>query len=131
MVDARARVYNEAAFRHFLAIETRRASRSTRRLLLVLVSVMDGAKREAALSPRTAASVFRTLAACVREVDFIGWHSEGVVAGAVLTVGAPETAQARQSVRGRVVQTLNQWLPPDDLSRIHVRVAEPVRLTKR
>lgn len=124
-------MYNEAAFRHFLGIEKRRASRSARRLLLVLVSMMDGATREITLSPHVAATVFRALAACVREVDFIGWHSEGLIAAAVLTVGGPEIVQAGQSVRGRVLQTLHQWLPPDDVSRIQFRVADSERLSER
>ena len=69
--------YNEAAFRHFLAVDRPRAERSQRFLYLVLVAVRQSPGRRAKLTDATAAALFRGLGASVREVDFVGWYREG------------------------------------------------------
>src|SRR5580765_4543145 len=89
-----ARVYNEAAFRHFLAVDRWRAERSSRSFFLILVTIRQSSDRGPStgsgqadggggkIADATAAALFRGLDACVREVDFIGWFREGRVAAA-------------------------------------------------
>ena len=81
-------VYNETAFRHFLAVDRRRAARAGRSVLLVLVAVRQSPGRNTKLTDATAAALFGGLGVCVREVDFVGWYREGYVAGAVLAQGS-------------------------------------------
>src|SRR5947207_13425561 len=79
--------YNEAAFQHFLAVDRWRAERSTRSLLLVLVTMRTSPGGLVKLAEATATALFCGLGACVREVDFVGWYREGYVAAAVLSQG--------------------------------------------
>jgi hypothetical protein len=99
--------YNEAAFSHFLAIERRRAERSRRSILLVLVSAQSQTGRPATLSQAAATELFARLGASVREVDFVGWYSEGRVAAAVLTQQAPASPETRDRVAHRVTAAVS------------------------
>jgi hypothetical protein len=114
--------YNQTAFRHFLAIERRRAERTGRPLLLVLVALRArtaGGK----LTNATSAGIFRGLGETVREVDFVGWFREGVVAGAVLTQGGGTASEpARGQVAQRVMQSLRAHVPVGQLRNLRVRV---------
>jgi hypothetical protein len=99
--------YNEAAFSHFLAIERRRAERSRRSILLVLVSAQSHAGRPAVLSQAAATDLFARLGASVREVDFVGWYREGRVAAAVLTQQGPVSSEIRDRVVNRVTSAVS------------------------
>jgi hypothetical protein len=99
--------YNEAAFSHFLAIERRRAERSRRSVLLVLVSAQSQTGRPAVLDQMAASALFARLGAAVREVDFVGWYREGRVAAAVLTQQVPASVEACNRVVARVTAALN------------------------
>ena len=102
------RAHNEAAFRHFLEIELRRADRSGHCLLLVLVAVSDSPGRSTRLVPPAASKVFSALGTSVREVDFVGWFKEGRIAAAALVQRATPTAEMRQQIAGRVMKTLQR-----------------------
>ena len=118
---AAGQAYNQTAFRHFLAIERRRAERSGRPLLLVLVAL----RRHCAdrrLSSATAAGIFRGLGETVREVDFAGWFREGVIAGAVLTQGGGAAEPARDLVTKRVMRALSVHVPGTHLHNLRIRV---------
>jgi hypothetical protein len=78
-------VYDEQAFRYFLDIERKRAERSSRPFLLLLVDLEDRSGSNGLIDSDVAARLFEGLRQCVRETDFVGWFSEGRVAGAVLT----------------------------------------------
>jgi hypothetical protein len=78
-------VYDEQAFRYFLDIERKRSERSRRPFLLLLVDLEDRSGSNGFIDPAVAAKLFEGLRQCVRETDFVGWFSEGRVAGAVLT----------------------------------------------
>ena len=119
-----SQVYNEAAFHYFLSLELNRANRSARRLLLVLVSLRKRDRERIVLPPRTAAAVFAALTTCVREVDFVGWHRDGLVAAALLAMSGVATARARQIVWDRVANELDQRLTKEETARLLVRVAE-------
>ena len=114
--------YNEAAFRHFFAVDRRRAERSTRSLLLVLVAIRQSAGRSAKLTDATAAALFRGLGACVREVDLVGWYRDGHVAAAVLPQGAKASGEVPHLVAERVLSALRKRLSADQSRNVHVRV---------
>ena len=114
-------VYNEAAFRYFLAVDRWRAQRSIRLVLLALVSIRQGPGRGAQLEQHIAAAIFSGLAACVREVDFVGWYHEGRVAGAVLAQGCG-VVDERGSVAKRLLETLKKHVPADPAQSLQVRV---------
>jgi hypothetical protein len=118
---AAGQAYNQTAFRHFLAIERRRAERSGRPLLLVLVA-LRGNHADDRLSGATAAAIFRGLGETVREVDFVGWFREGMVAGAVLTQGGTAAETTRATVAERVTRVLRAHLPASVGRRVRVRV---------
>jgi hypothetical protein len=113
--------YNETAFRHFLALERRRADRARRRLLLVLVSVRASTSRSP-LGLRVSSQIFKVLGACVREVDFVGWHHEGKVVGAVIGLGGDSERDVRRLLAERIGNALSAQLPKDQMSRLRIRV---------
>jgi hypothetical protein len=115
------RAYNEAAFRHFLEIERRRAARSGHLLLLVLVGVRDRAGRSVRLRPVVAANAFSALGSSVREVDFVGWFKDGRIAAAVLVQRATPAADVRQHIVGRIMKTLDRnHVAIDGVARVRV-----------
>ena len=124
----RTQTYNQTAFRHLLTIERRRAARSMRSVLLVLVT-LRGLGATARFTAMTAAAVFRGLGESVRDVDFVGWFREGRVAGAVLPDGVPTISdETRRSMAERIKRAIARRLPADDSRRLRIRV---VRLVSR
>jgi hypothetical protein len=116
-----ARVYNEAAFRHFLAVDRWRAERSSRSFLLILVTIIQSG-RGVKIADTTAVAVFRGLDVCVREVDFIGWFREGRVAAAVLPQGLNVSGAVPHLVAARLLAVLKQQLPAGEAGTLRVRV---------
>lgn len=116
--------YNEAAFRHFLAADRRRAVRSQRSLLMVLVAIGLGPGRSATLTDETATAIFQGLIASLRDVDFVGWYRERQVAAAVLASGANATDQARAAVAERLIPALRRQLPGERSANLRVRVVQ-------
>jgi hypothetical protein len=130
--DRNGQAYNEQAFRHFLAIERKRAARASRSFLLLLVSLRKEPGASMVINAKAASRLFSGLAGCVREVDFIGWYREERVAGAVLTQGAGTPAAA--AVRGigeRVTEVLGRRLSGSEAQRLQVRVLQLCRRPKR
>ena len=117
-----AQAYNEAAFRYFLAVDRWRATRSTRSLLLVLVTMRQNRGPKAKLTDATAAALFSGLATCVREVDFTGWFREGHVAAAVLAQGVKVSHDVPRLIAERVLPELRKRLSPDQSRNVRVRV---------
>jgi hypothetical protein len=117
-----ARVYNEAAFRHFLAVDRWRAERSSRSFLLILVTIRQSSDRGGKIADATAAALFRGLDACVREVDFIGWFREGRVAAAVLPQGINASGAVPHLVAARLLPALRERLPAEEAGKLRVRV---------
>jgi hypothetical protein len=116
------RACSEAAFRYFLAVDRRRAERSSRSLLLALVSLRQGLVPDGTWADSTAAAVFAGLGECVREIDFVGWYREGQVAAAVLAQGVKVSIEARDRAAERIVNSLKKRLTPSDASNLRIRV---------
>lgn len=114
--------YNEAAFRYFLDVDRRRVQRCERSILLVLVSVREQPGRSAPLTNELASQLFAGLAASVREVDFVGWHRQGHVVGAVLPQAVNASDELRNLIADRVLTSLRKTLPADRAADLRVRV---------
>lgn len=114
--------YNEAAFRHFLAIERRRVTRGHRWLVLVLVSVQARRGVSAVLTPTIAGALFRGLGHSVREVDFVGWYREQRIAGAVLVQPADVSPEVPRVIDSRIRVALEDELTPDLWSALRIRI---------
>jgi hypothetical protein len=114
--------YNEAAFRHFLRIERRRAERSNRQLLLILVKARIQGGARPPLAEREASQVFKALGSSVREVDFVGWHREGKVAGAVVALNSAAAEDVVRRLTSRVERVLKAEMAPVQTARVRIRV---------
>jgi hypothetical protein len=121
--DAR-RAYNELAFQYFLGIERKRAERSDRPVLLILLKVRKPPAQSMQSTAVTFAKVFSVLHACVREVDVVGWYREGVIAGAVLVPSSSISETVRSRLSARVVRLVRERLSSDEVARVDVRVVE-------
>ena len=120
--DRLGQAYNEAAFRHFLAIDRLRAERSRRPLFLALVTVRQRSGSPTKLRNDTAAAIFRGLSTCVREVDFVGWYREGYAVGAVLAQAAKASAEVPHVIAQRLLAVLTKRLAADQSRNLRVRV---------
>lgn len=119
-------VYNEEAFRHFLAIERARAERSQRPLLLLLVGLHNSPESGFEVLPEQSSALFSGLGECIRDVDFLGWYRERRTLGAVLTqgLGAPCADDTHSRITRRVRDVLRSHLPDGVAERLRVRVVQ-------
>jgi hypothetical protein len=116
---------NEEAFRYFLTIERKRAERSGRSMLLLLVEFKSEREGDSRMDRLVSTKLFTGLAACVREIDFIGWYRTDRVAGAVLSQGSDTPAQdVAQQIGERVAQLLSERLPSHVRRRLQVRILQ-------
>jgi len=122
---AQGPTYDEEAFRYLLDTERRRAERSGRPILLLLVSVKQRDRMNASFPSAVAESIFNSLWLSVREVDFVGWFREGRVAGVVLTQGAdPLVPEAPSRLGQRIAGVLRKQVPSKIADHVHVRVLQ-------
>jgi hypothetical protein len=121
--DGLGPVYNEEAFRYFLQVERKRASRSNSRFLMLLVDLKPHPEESARFNEQTGAKLFAAMWPCLRETDFIGWYRQSRVASAVLTqVGETPGVEVSNLVADRVREALGQSLSPSLAGRLQVRV---------
>ena len=114
-------VYNQDAFRYFVANERKRSELSNRPFFLLLVDFYQPTLNDR-IEPAVAAKLFAGLAACLRDTDLIGWYHEGRAAGAVLTHVDASSTDVSGEIRGRVAHLLRSTLPGTAASRLQVRV---------
>jgi hypothetical protein len=119
----KGQIYSEEAFRHMLAIERKRAIRSNRSLLLLLVRFKGASGSRVEIPPAVSAALFSGLGLCVREIDFVGWHREGRIAGAVLAQGRSVlNSHAVPRIIERVIAVLRWRLSTNEAKKLDVRV---------
>ena len=107
----------ESVFLRLLTLERKRAERSGRTFLLVLLDGTHLFQQSRTLMARTTSA----LCASVRDTDLLGWYHEHAVIGVILT----ELGNAgRDSVRRALLQTLTSTLQsrigPDQANQIHI-----------
>jgi hypothetical protein len=114
------RILDEYTFHYLLSVQRRRAERSKRPFVLLLVELnADRARRRI---PRLLSTqIFHALRRCLRETDFIGWYRQEITVAAVLTeLGDGAAADATQPVRERVREAIVEQLAPTIASRLLV-----------
>jgi lipopolysaccharide/colanic/teichoic acid biosynthesis glycosyltransferase len=117
--QAGAQLIGQDLFRGVLVRERRRADRSDRPLLLVLVGLAGG--RESAPA-RTWRAVSQALDACKRDTDVMGWFEQEQAIGVMLPeipgTGTAFVAELETRVRRELARTLE----PDALEQLSVRL---------
>ena len=101
---AKPAIYNEETFQFFLELDKKRAVRSGRSFLLLLVegketeSLSEGSDR-----------LFEALRRSLRETDYVGWYRANRVVGAVLTyTGEQACSDVCLAVRKRATDALDE-----------------------
>jgi hypothetical protein len=125
------RVYDEQAFRYFLNIETKRAERSGRPLVFVLIDQKGLPGAHADIEPTLARQLLGALSQGLRETDFVGWYQAQRVVGAVLTQSVDGAGtDIANSVRERVGHVIAFRIAPAPASLLQVRVFQIPSKTK-
>ena len=114
--------YNEEAFRYLLLLERKRAERSGRPLVLLLVGLKrDGLSVK--LTPEMGRLLFSVLSVTLREVDFAGWYREDHVVGAVLTQGTDYQPRSHsERIDQRLVRAFAERLPAPVSALLQIRL---------
>lgn len=112
-------VLTEDVFRKILCWERKRAERSSRCFLLMLVNI------EKALKAHPNGKVLREIVSAVsqstRETDVAGWYVEGAVLGVIFTELGEESGEAfSQLAREKLIRALEATLSPDELRHTHI-----------
>jgi hypothetical protein len=121
---------NEAAFRYFLNVERKRADRTRRPLLLVVIRTRNHLQTRPRLAPEMARAVLGALTACVREVDLVGWYRDGLVAAALLLLTDPASPSTSRNIAARVTNVLQHRLAFGS-AHFQVRVIDLARTRSR
>ena len=115
--------YNEEAFRYFLDVERKRASRAQRPVVLLLLDLRRLLSNGSPIDSLLAAKLFSGLWVCLRETDVVGWFREERIAGAVLTqLDSSPGPNVSPAIRHRVSGAISNVLPPEIARRLRVRV---------
>jgi hypothetical protein len=129
LADRRGHAYNEETFQYLLALERKRAERSGRPFLLLLVDLGPGPAEGVGLDRIVARRLFPALWRCLRETDVVGWYREPRVAGAVLTdLGDGHAADVGRLMSERISGVLDDVLPSEIARRLQVRVYQHCEL---
>lgn len=111
-------ILSEDMFREFLCLELKRASRSGRFFLLMLMEagrIFRGNQRERVLS-----EIWSALSFCTRETDTSGWYQNASVLGVVFTqIGKAEKNLVRDLMRAKVTAALSTKLAAEQAAQIH------------
>jgi hypothetical protein len=94
----------QKAFHRLIALERRRAERSRKSFLLMLV---DASQRPFDMSR----AILESLMPMTRETDIVGWYKEGIVAGVLFTeIVEEDIAGTTTAIMNRVSKTLKNHL---------------------
>jgi lipopolysaccharide/colanic/teichoic acid biosynthesis glycosyltransferase len=109
----------EDVFRRIFCWERKRAERSGRCFLLMLVhleSVHSANKDEGTLS-----EIASALSSASRETDIAGWYREGTILGVIFTeLGNGNWEEVREFARTKMYASLRAQLSPEQIDRIHI-----------
>jgi len=119
--DTMQRILSEELFLGMLCLDRKRAERSGKRLLLVLLDAENAAKtgRQADILNRVAKSAN----AARRETDPAGWYKQNSVLGIIFTeIGALEDRTTLNKLVDKVREALVVHLTPADLQYVHLTI---------
>ncbi len=113
-------VLPEELFVGMLCLERKKAERSQKKLLLVLVDATDALQSLGHREVR--AGLVRAVDGARRETDIAGWYQEGRILGTIFTEMGDLSPTCVQTVVNKVRDALGVELSPEDLKRVHVSV---------
>ena len=115
----RHEVLPEDAFRRIFCWERKRAERSGRCFLLMLVyveGILQGNQSEKALS-----EIVSALSSSTRETDLGGWYREGAMLGVIFTeVGEGNWKELENLTSAKVIASLRSKLSPEQLDQMRI-----------
>jgi len=113
--DGHKEPLTEQVFLRLLTMERKRAERSGRSFLLI---VLDAGQLFA--QSRTAlARVTSALCGCIRETDLIGWHRQDAAVGIILTeLGSADRSAIRRALLDTLTSTLKSKIGPEQADQI-------------
>lgn len=116
----RHEVLAEDVFRRIFCWERKRAERSNRCFLLMLVRVENSLKTSK--SEKTLFEIASALSGATRETDIAGWYKEDAILGVIFTeLGNTGNWEAVQdSARTKVIASLRAKLSPEQVDRIYI-----------
>ncbi len=124
-------VFSESNFSHMLRLEKRRAERSGKTFLLVLLDCshfLNGngnGRREKFVTSR----MEKSLPSCFRESDITGWYKQDRVIGVILTEIASADKAFKDRIYAKIFDSLCRSLGPNDAKKIvtafHVYPEDP------
>jgi lipopolysaccharide/colanic/teichoic acid biosynthesis glycosyltransferase len=105
----RAEILQEETFHNMLMLERRRAERSRKPFVLMLLDASGFL--DAGTANRFMSRVTSILMKCTRETDLVGWHKNGLVLGIIFTEISLELENPiTEILRSKVVSTLHDEL---------------------
>ena len=117
--DAASILLSEGHFRQMLCRERKRAERSRRPLILMLIGSNGVGRRKSDIS--TLARISNMLGSTVRETDLAGWFETNAVLGAIFTeLGTTDIASAAKTIEGKVAAALKKTLKPGQLNGFQI-----------
>ncbi len=113
--------YDEKAFNRILALERKRAERSKRPFMLMLLSLDRGHAGENGNDPRR--KILSCLASCKRDIDVLGWYRSGSVIGIIFTeISTSSNRAVSECIMERIRSNLAPNLEPGGIGKIDVSV---------
>jgi lipopolysaccharide/colanic/teichoic acid biosynthesis glycosyltransferase len=113
-------VLPEELFVGMLCLERKKAERSQKKLLLVLLDATDALQSLRHREVRR--GLVRAVDVARRETDIAGWYQEGAILGTIFTEMGDLDTFAVQTVVKKVRDALDNELSPEDVKRVHVSV---------
>ena len=112
-----AALYTEDQFHQLLRIEVKRAQRSGRPFLLLLLNCSSSLERRDR-KLEALKRIRRALYCCSRETDMKGWFKEDAIIGVIFTEISRIDDTVRDQILGKAKLTLNQLLGPEEAEKV-------------
>jgi lipopolysaccharide/colanic/teichoic acid biosynthesis glycosyltransferase len=120
-LTTRAGILQEETFHNMLALERRRAERSRKPFVLMLVDASPFS--EAEVSDGLGSQLTSVLLKSTRETDLVGWYKKGVILGVIFTeISLEFTTPITEILRSKVVSALHKELSNKVTSKLVVTV---------
>lgn len=112
-------VLSEDVFRRILCWERKRAERSSRCFLLMLVNIEKVLR--AHQNGTVLTEIVSAVSQCTRETDVAGWYLEGAALGVLFTeLGEGGGEAFSRLARAKVIGALEEKLAPEELREAHI-----------
>jgi hypothetical protein len=115
----RAAIFQEAAFHDMLLLERRRAERSRKPFVLMLLDA--AAFLEGGTAETVMASVTSVIFKSTRETDLVGWYEDGLILGVIFTeVSLEGGTPITDILRSKIVNALDAELTAERTTRLAI-----------